>query len=91
MKTIAVVTFPLGNISAEENSRVTESLKESLPDYNVIAFGSSLVEKISIEFFSPELQQSKDGSCWVSSRKVTIDAETVKSVLDKYNGIIKSR
>lgn len=91
MKTIAIVTFPLGNISPEENIKVTESLKESLPDYNVIAFGSSLVNKISIEFFSPELQQSKDGDCWVSSGNVTIDAQTVKTVLDKYNSVAQKR
>lgn len=75
MKTIAVVTIPLGNMTPEQNSNVTTSIKESLPDYNVIVFASSRAEKILIEFYSPELQAGlKKETCGIRNYTI-IDTE----------------
>lgn len=70
MKTIAVVTIPFGNMTPEQNSNATTSIKESLPDYDVIVFASSRSEKISIEFFSPELQAKENLKATIDGRAI---------------------
>lgn len=57
MKTIAVVRLPYYEVS--DHKEIREQLESRLPDYSVLLDFSTANEKLTIDFFSPELQAGK--------------------------------
>lgn len=82
MKTIAVVRLPFAQ--QEWADKVKENIDQKLSDYIVLYEFSSNNERTTIEFFSPELQQSlKQEPCGIRNYTI-IDTE---KMMEGVNGI----
>ena len=88
MKTIAVVTIPMGfNNDPFIYDKISSNIKEILSDYAVLINSSLEVKEITIKFFSPELQEGKYKDNLSGGVSVVIDKTELERTINRVKRI----